>query len=168
MEFDTPQEQRTDHTIYELFKWSILLKGLISLGEVLTGTVLLLIPEHYIVSLVQSVGVWLSGYADNPITLKIVAELAAFSAGSALFVALYLLSRGLIKCALIWALLKNILWAYPASLLVLGALLMYQAYEIALKGSIFVIAISLFDIIVMYFIWREWSIVKRHGGSRPS
>lgn len=159
---------RTDHTIYEFFKWSILLKGLISLGEVIIGAVLLFIPEHYIISLVQSAGVWLSGYADNPITLKVVAELGAFSAGSTLFVAFYLLSRGIVKCGLIWALLKNILWAYPVSLLFLGGLLIYQAYEIALKGSIFVIAISILDIIVMYFIWREWVIVKRHGGLRPS
>lgn len=164
----TYENRQTEHTVFELFKWSILLKGLISLGEVLVGAMLLLIPAHYIISLVQGIGMALSGYADNPITLKIVAELAAFSAGSALFVAFYLLSRGLIKCGLIWALLKNVLWAYPASLLVLGAFLVYQAYEIATKGSIFVIGISLFDIVVMYFIWREWTIVKRHHGLRPS
>lgn len=168
MQFDTPQEQRTDHTIYELFKWSILLKGAISVGEVLMGAVLLLIPAHYIISLVQGAGQRLAGHAENPLTHKIVAELIAFSAGSALFVALYLLSRGIIKCGLVWALLKNKLWAYPAALVVLGLLLVYQGYEIAQKGSIFVIAISLFDIVVMYLIWREWTIVKQHGGLRPS
>lgn len=162
------ENRRTEHTVFELFKWSILLKGLISLGEVLVGAMLLLIPAHYIISLVQGAGSLLSGYAVNPVMLKIVAELSAFSAGSALFVAFYLLSRGLIKCGLIWALLKNVLWAYPASLMVLGAFLVYQAYEIVTKGSIFVIAISLFDIVVMYFIWREWTIVKRHHGLRPS
>lgn len=168
MNMEQIPERSSEHTVYELFKWSILLKGLISVGEVLFGAVLLVIPETYIIALVQGAGIWLSGYADNTITLKVVSELAAFSAGSALFVAVYLLSRGLIKCALIWALLKNILWAYPASLAVLGALLIYQGYEIMLKGSIFVIAISLFDLVVMYLIWREWSIVKRHGGVRPS
>ena len=162
------ESTNVDHTVYELFKWSILLKGVISVGEVLAGTVLLLIPVHYVISFVQSIGTRLSGYADNPITLKLVAELAAFGASSALFVALYLLSRGLIKCVLIWALLNNKLWAYPISLAVLGLFLIYQAYQIIGKDSLFVIGISIFDIIVMYFIWREWSIVKRHGGIRPS
>lgn len=165
MEQETIQ---TEHTVYELFKWSIILKGVISVGEVIIGTILLLIPAAYIISLVQGLATHLSGYADSAITLKLVAELSAFSAGSAVFVAFYLLSRGLVKCGLIWALLKNILWAYPASLIVLGLLLAFQAYEIITRGSIFVIGISLFDIVVMYLIWREWTIVMRHRGLRPS
>lgn len=164
----SPENTQTEHSVYQLFKWSILLKGVISVGEVFAGIVLLLIPSAYIIALVQGLGTWLSGYADSTLTLKLVTELSAFGAGSALFVALYLLSRGLIKCALILGLLKNKLWAYPASLVVLGLFLIYQAYEIFIRGSVFVIAISLFDIIVMYLIWREWSIVRRHGGARPS
>lgn len=162
------EDVRTEHTVYELFKWSLLLKGTISVGEVFVGTVLLLIPSAYIISLVQGFGTWLSGHADSALSLKLVTELSAFGAASALFVAFYLLSRGLIKCGLIWALLKNILWAYPASLVVLGLFLFYQAYEIFVRGSVFVIAISTFDIVVMYLIWREWNIVKRHRGVRPS
>lgn len=163
-----PETVRTEHTVYELFKWSIIIKGAISVGEVVVGTALLIIPAKYIIALVQGLGTYLSGYADSALTLKLVGELSAFGAGSAVFVAFYLLSRGLVKCSLIWALLKNILWAYPASLVVLGLLLAYQTYEIALHGSIFVIGISLFDIVVMYLIWREWSIVKLHHGLRPS
>ena len=159
---------RTEHTVYELFKWSLILKGLISVGEVFAGIILFFIPAPYVISFVQMLGTKLAGYADNAITLHVVKELAAFSAGSALFVSLYLLSRGLIKCFLIGALLRNILWAYPASLIVLALFLVYQAYEIATKGSIFVVAISIFDLIVMYLIWREWSIVKRHAGVRPT
>ena len=164
MEYETP---RTEHTVYELFFWSLLLKGGISVAEVIVGIALLLIPAPAIIAFVQGFGAWLSGYSDSAVTMKLVGELSAFGAGSALFVAFYLLSRGLIKCALIGALLKNILWAYPASLIALGLLLIYQAYEIFTHGSVFVIAISLFDIVVMYLIWREWNIVKRHHGQRP-
>lgn len=165
MESGNPQ---SEHTVYELFKWSIILKGLISLGEVLLGAALLFVPAHLIIFLVQGAGTWLSGHADNAIALKAVAELTAFSAGSAFFVALYLLTRGLIKCGLIVALLKNKLWAFPATLVVLVLLLIYQGYEIYTKGSIFVIAISLFDLIVVYFIWREWNIVKQHRRGRTA
>lgn len=157
-----PESAQTEHTVYELFKWSLLLKGAISVAEVIAGLVLLVIPAKYVIALVQSSGVWLAGYADNSITTHITSELLRFESGTALFVAFYLLTRGLIKCGLIAALLKNILWAYPASLVVLGLFVVYQAYEIIAKGSIFVIAISVFDLIVMYLIWREWKIVKRH------
>ena len=159
-----PQETsaQAERTVYELFKWSVLLKGAISVAEVIAGLVLLIIPAKYMIALVQSSGVWLAGYADNSITMHITNELMRFESGTALFVAFYLLTRGLIKCFLIAGLLKNILWAYPASLVVLGLFVVYQAYEIATKGSVFVIAITAFDLVVMYLIWREWKIVKRH------
>jgi uncharacterized membrane protein len=48
------------------------------------------------------------------------------------------------------------------ALLVLAAFLVYQAYQIATTHSLIVIGITLFDLIVMYFIWREWRIVVRH------
>jgi uncharacterized membrane protein len=154
-------ELHTEKTVYELFKWSVIAKGIISLGEVFTGLALLVIPKAIIVTLVQGLGVWLSAHTDSAIAAKVVGELAKFGNGTALFVAFYLLSRGLIKCFLIWGLLKNLLWAYPASLFVLGMFVLYQLYEILTAGSVFVIAITMFDLVVMYFIWREWRIVTR-------
>ncbi|MDB4992364.1 MAG: hypothetical protein JWL75_609 [Parcubacteria group bacterium] len=154
-------ELRTEKTVYELFRWSVILKGVISLGEVVVGLALLAIPKDTIVVLVQGAGTWLSTHADSAIAGHVVTELTKFGSGTAVFVAIYLLSRGLIKCLLIYALLRNILWAYPASLTVLGLFVIYQIYEILTLGSVFVIAITLFDLVVMYFIWREWRIVLK-------
>jgi len=162
------ESPQAEHTVYELFKWSIILKGVISLGEVAVGLALLVIPTDFIIALVHGGAATLTGHADNPLLLHALGELARFEKGTALFVAFYLLSRGIIKCGLIWALLRNILWAYPASLIVLGLLVLYQFYEIAAAGSVFVIAITLFDLFVIYFIWREWRIVKRHASSNAS
>src|SRR4051812_34144502 len=102
-----------EKTVYELFKWSVIIKGVISLGEVFAGLALLAIPRDIIITLVQGLGAWLSSHANSAIALKVVGELATFGSGTAIFVAFYLLSRGLIKCFLIWGLLKNLLWAYP-------------------------------------------------------
>ncbi|BCG83133.1 hypothetical protein MesoLj113b_66750 [Mesorhizobium sp. 113-3-3] len=43
-----------------------------------------------------------------------------FSVSTQHFYAFYLLSHGIVKLALVVALLKNKLWAYPSSLIVLG------------------------------------------------
>lgn len=153
----------TEKTVYELFKWSIIIKGIISLGEVFVGLAVLVIPNAIVVTLVQGLGAALSVHANSSLALKVVGELTKFSSGAAVFVAIYLLTRGLIKCFLIFALLKNVLWAYPASLIVLGLFVLYQFYEIATAGSVFVIAITLFDLVVMYLIWREWSIVTHRA-----
>jgi uncharacterized membrane protein len=94
-------------------------------------------------------------------------EVAKYTTGTVTFVALYLISRGLIKAFLIGALLKNKLWAYPWSLVVLALFVVYQLYQILTAHSLIVIAITLFDLVVMYFIYREWRIVKEHGGAQP-
>jgi uncharacterized membrane protein len=157
-----PESAQTEQTVYELFKWSIILKGVISLGEIVVGLTLLLFPADRIISLVHQGAAALTGHANNPVAAHALSELAQFEKGAVLFVAFYLLSRGIVKCGLIWALLRNVLWAYPASLVVLGVLVLYQFYEIAKAGSVFVIGITIFDLFVIYFIWREWQIVKRH------
>ncbi len=63
---------------------------------------------------------------------------------------------------LVLALLRSQLWAYPASLVVLGLFILYQIHEIVKAHSVVVIAVTLFDLIVVWLIWREWQIVKEH------
>jgi len=154
---ESPAEEKQ---IYEFFLISVLLKGAISVAEVIVGIFLLIIPTSLFISLLSLL---IETTSSIPyIHEHLVSEIGAYGAGTALFLAIYLLSRGLIKSVLIGALLKNWLWAYPASLVVLSGFLVYQFYQIATQHSIAVIAITLFDIVVMYFIWREWRIVKKH------
>ena len=86
-----------------------------------------------------------------------------FSLTSSTFIAVYLLSRGVIKLALVVALLKNQLWAYPASLAVLGLFVIYQIYQTAITFSPFIIALTIFDLVVMWFIWREYEVLRERS-----
>ena len=157
MEFTQQQEKRV--RLY--FRISIFIKGAISLAEMLAGIALLFIPVSYFLNL-------LATYAESELREDsggfIASHMLSLShqaaAISGTFIALYLLSRGLIKVALIWAMLKNKLWAYPASLVVLGLFVLYQVYEIALHGSLAIVALTVFDLIVMYFMWREYQVLK--------
>ena len=83
-----------------------------------------------------------------------------------LYIGLYLVNRGGVKLGLIVSLFKNKLWAYPWSLAALGCFVVYQLYEIVKTLSLAIIAVTLFDFAVMYFIWKEYLIVKKkvlHG-----
>jgi uncharacterized membrane protein len=152
-----------EHAVYELFKWSVLLKGLISLGEVVVGLLLLIVPSTIILNgVAQLKALAGSGASYGFIAKHLLKEVDAITTGTIIFISIYLLSRGLIKLGLIIGLLKNKLWAYPASLVVLGLFLIYQTYQIVTTHSLSIVAITLFDIVVMYFIWREWRIVRRH------
>ena len=157
MEFTQENESR----IRLYFRISIFLKGLISFFEVIGGVLALFIPTAYITSMVVQLAQ--GELAEEPgdfIATHLIALAQQFSFTSGTFIAIYLLSRGLIKLGLVVALLKNQLWAYPASLVVLGLFVLYQLYEIVVMHSLFIVALTLFDLIVMWFIWREYSVVK--------
>ena len=89
-----------------------------------------------------------------------------FSPGTKHFYAFYLLSHGLMKLALVAGLLKGKLWAYPASLAVMGLFIAYQVYRYLLDHSVGLIVLTVFDIIVIALIWHEWRVVKRGGGTK--
>jgi uncharacterized membrane protein len=63
---------------------------------------------------------------------------------------------------LVAGLLRNKLWAYPASLVVLGAFIAYQIYRYTYTQAFGLIALTVFDSIVMALIWHEYRLVRRH------
>lgn len=67
-----------------------------------------------------------------------------------------------VKLFVVLALLKNKLWGYPAALTVFGGFVVYQVYRFTLTGGIGLIALTLVDLIVMWFIWLEYRAVKEH------
>lgn len=158
MEFTDTQEVR----IREYFLISVLLKGAISLAEVFVGALILFIPISFFTDLViHLTETILAGHGDF-IVRELVYVAEELSLAGSTFIAIYLLSRGLIKVLLIAALLKNQLWAYPLSLVVLAGFVSYQLYQIAASFSLFIIALTLFDLVVMWFIWREYQVLTSH------
>ena len=153
------QEEQT----YRLFRISVFLKGLFSLVEVVGGVLALLVPVSaitgFIISLVQGE---LTEDPGDFIATHLLQLAQHYSIASGTFIAVYLLSRGFIKIFLVVALLKNQLWAYPCSLVVLGLFVVYQAYQILLAFSPLLILLTIFDLIVMYFIWKEYRIVREN------
>jgi uncharacterized membrane protein len=85
-----------------------------------------------------------------------------FTLGSEHFLAVYLLGHGIVKLFVVLALLKNKLWGFPVALTVFGGFVVYQVYRITLTGGIGLIALTVVDLIVMWFIWLEYRAVKEH------
>jgi uncharacterized membrane protein len=54
------------------------------------------------------------------------------------------------------ALLKNKLWAYPLAMIIFGAFIIYQLYRFTLTHSIGLIALSIFDVAVVWLIRLEY------------
>lgn len=154
---ETPKEE---NLVHEFFLVSVILKGLISLAEVIVGIVVLLTPPEKIISIT----LFLLNYLPNAyLQSRLMVEISQYTSSTALFVAFYLLSRGLIKVGLVWGLLKGKLAAYPLSLIVLAFLVLYQSYQLTHPPfSFIVLGVTIFDLVVMYLVYREWKIVLRH------
>jgi uncharacterized membrane protein len=94
-------------------------------------------------------------------------SVADLGAGSRTFVTIYLISHGVIKLGLIWAMLRGKMWAYPWSMWVIGGFIAYQLYRLAFTHSMTLIVLSVLDAIVVYLIWHEYRTRKAIGFVAP-
>jgi len=153
------QEKR----IHQIFAVSVSLKGLHALLEIVGGFAL------YFTSTATILG-WISSYSqdqlsDDPndwVATHLLRFGKTFSVAQHDFFAFYLLSHGFVKLLLVYGLLKEKLWAYPASFVVFGAFIAYQLYRYSFTHEIALIALSVFDLFVLALAWHEYQLLRRH------
>jgi len=146
-------------TLDRFFYASIWLKGVHAVFEILGGIALLLTSPAFILQIVATVTQ--DEMAEDPndfVAITLLSAVQRISVSSQHFAALYLLSHGVVKVALVIGLLRNKGWAYPAALAVFGAFVVYQIYRFTLTHSLGLIALTVFDLAVMWLIWREYRL----------
>jgi uncharacterized membrane protein len=85
-----------------------------------------------------------------------------FAHGGNIFAALYLVAHGVVKVGLVAALWRNKLWAYPAMAAVLALFIVYQVYRLSRVPTALLVALTVFDVIVLGLVWAEY----RRAGNR--
>ena len=91
-----------------------------------------------------------------------------FNTGSKVFAIAYLWIHATVKLIAVFGLLRNKLWAYPFSLVTLGMLMLYQVYSIIVKISVGMIILTIFDVFILWLIWREYGKVKQSTPGKTS
>ena len=153
------QEKR----VHQLFVVSVLAKGLHALFEILTGISL------YLVSTATIVGS-ISRWSNRQIALErhdwVASHLLKFAEGFSVekhnFYAFYLLSHGIVKGFLVLGLLKEKIWAYPASFVVFGLFIAYQLYRFTFTHDFTLILLSIFDLLVIALAVHEYRLLRKH------
>jgi uncharacterized membrane protein len=138
-----------ERRIHQIFVVSVSLKGLHALIEIVGGLALYLFSADAIARALDEIdrGGWLQRH---------------FPASEQQFFAFYLLSHGLIKAVLVAGLLKEKLWAYPASIAVFGLFIAYQLYRYSWTHDIALIALSIFDLFVIALAVHEYRLLRKH------
>jgi uncharacterized membrane protein len=138
--------------IHQLFVASLVLKGLHALVEIAGGFALTLFSTSAILRLL-----------DRDPHHWVARSFTPSEHGYYTFV---FLSHGAINLALVVGLLRQKLWAYPATFAVLTLFIAYQLYRFSHIHDPGLIALSLLDLIVMALAWHEYQLVKGHLPTR--
>ncbi|MGN6442098.1 MAG: DUF2127 domain-containing protein, partial [Arthrobacter sp.] len=88
---------------------------------------------------------------------------ANLSGSASLFGAVYLLLHGVVKIVLVWAVLKEKLWAYPWMIAFLLVFIAYQLYRISVSFSWGMVLLTAFDIFIVWITWREYRLRRSRG-----
>jgi uncharacterized membrane protein len=139
------QEKR----IRQLFVVSVLAKGAHALIEIAGGVALALFSAGAIAH-------WLGEFDRHAWIAR------HFPASEQHFYAFYLLSHGVVKAVLVIGLLKDRLWAYPASFVVFGLFIVYQLYRYSFTHEVALIGLSILDLLVIALAVHEYRLLRKH------
>jgi len=143
------QEKR----IHQIFVVSVSLKGLHALIEIAAGLALYLFSA-------DAIARWLDEIDRHDWIAR------HFPASEQHFYAFYLLSHGLVKAVVVVGLLREKLWAYPASIAVFGAFIAYQLYRYSYTHDFGLILLTVFDLFVIALACHEYRLLRSHLPTR--
>lgn len=146
------------------YRLGLFIKGLDGAIETAAGITLLLIPQAQLHGLLAAwANAQLSGDPHDIIGNALLGLDRHLTHGFQLFAVLYLLAHGAIKIVMAVALIKEKLWAFPPSIVILFAFIVYQAYQIGSSHSIGLTLLTLLDIVILgLVVWDYRRLHRRH------
>ena len=101
------------------------------------------------------------------VVASLLQDVAQHFGGARFFGAVYLLSHGVSKIVLVVEIFRGRLWAYPAMLVLLGVFIVYQSYRLVHAFTVGMLALTLFDMFVVWLTWREYGRQRARLPARP-
>jgi uncharacterized membrane protein len=151
-------DERKIHLVFEVSLW---LKGVFALSEVIAGVAAYFISQQFLLAIV----LWVTKeeFVEDPhdiIANSLLHAVQNFSVSTQKFVAVYLLGHGVIKLWLIIGLLRRRLWYYPVAMIVFALFIAYQLYRYTFSHSVWLLLITVLDIIVISLTWHEYRFMR--------
>lgn len=143
-----------------IFLIGVLFKGIDGLLELVGGTVLLFVSPRQLQGAASAITA--GELREDPHDLLsnlLVNNVTNLGSGGMGFFAAYLLLHGVVKVAIVVALLVGSRRIYPWAVAALGAFLLVQIYALVTSPTIGVALLTVFDAVIIGLTWREW----RHG-----
>ncbi|SDG63852.1 DUF2127 domain-containing protein [Pseudonocardia oroxyli] len=151
-----------------LFRIALVVKGVDGAAELLGALLLAVVSGATVHRLVAEVLARdLLGDPDGSLARHFVAGTSEFVSGDRTFAVLYLALHGVVKLALVVALLRKWLPAYPVAVLVLGAFVVYEILRAVHTGSIVLPFLAALDVAILVLVIREYVTLRRERQRTP-
>ena len=151
---DTASARWRLHTALEI---SLAIKGFMALAEVVSGAALMAIGTGRIARFVDwMVNNELTADPTDLIGITVHHIANSLSLDTHNFFAWYLISQGVVKLLTIIALARGHRWFFPVGAAILSSFIAYQLVHIWLDYSGILLVLTLFDIVVVTLVLREY------------
>jgi len=153
--------------IHLFFEVSLLLKGAFALFEIIGGLLAYVITQQLLINIVGAITQ--DEFSEDPhdfVANYLLHSAQNFSISAQHFTSIYLFSHGVVKLWLIAGLLRKKLWYYPTAMVVFGLFIVYQLYRFSYTHSVFLLLITMLDLVVIGLTWHEYRYLRRvlpHG-----
>lgn len=144
-----------------LFRLAMLVKGVDGAVELLGALAVLAVPSVVVHRLVTDVLARdLLGPADGSLAHRLTAAADTFTNGGRTFAAVYLGLHGVIKLALVVALLRRVRPAYPVAVVILAVFVGYELFRAVRTGSLLLPVLAVIDVAVIVLVIREYRTLR--------
>jgi uncharacterized membrane protein len=151
-----------------IFQIALVLKAAHSVFEIVGGVMLFLTsPEAILALATMLTNAELIEDPDDRIANTILGAAEKLSAADLRSATFFLLSHGAVKLFLVSAVMLEYAWAYPAFMIALAGLILYQTYQLAHGLSLALLALTIIDLIVLWLTWHEYRLIRR-GRASPA
>lgn len=158
------RKQSNGSTLHFFFDVGVIIKGIDGVLEILGAFLIFFIqPEKIANWIIEITSHELSRSSHDFIAVHSLKAAHHLELGAQAFAAIYLGSHGVLKVLLVWALLREKLWAYPVAIIVFFGFGVYQMYRYSIDPSTSMIALTALDVFVIVLTWFEYRRLKKEA-----
>jgi uncharacterized membrane protein len=159
-------DEKNIHLVFEI---SLIFKGVIALVEIIGGILVYFVSQTFLMNIVLNITQ--DELTEDPkdfIAHYLIQSAQNLSISSQHFAGFFLVSHGIIKMFLIIGLLRKKLWYYPTAIVVFGLFIVYQLYRFSFTHSLWLLLITLIDVVVIWLARHEWKYLRERSDSQKS
>jgi len=156
-----------EKNIHTVFKASVLIKGANALLEIIGGiAVALARADDFAAWVARMAQTYLVEGTHGFVASHVIDWAQSVSIQTQHFIALYLISHGIIKMVIVVGLFKERRWSYPLALVAFTGFIVYQLYRYSYTHGVGLLVLTAFDLFLIALVWHEYRLIRHHLPTR--